>query len=178
MGTRVETYIIPHTHTYIYIYKYIIYAYYYTYTTEGMNMQLCWLYLLFLMFTEDWFWPIARWHDVWRLMDVYWPRSKQFCFGRADRNLMCQKGSVCFTLVFYWLEHCAHTILVVVCQRFFWLCEKMRMKNTRKSIHSSPNMSKLKNISSSYCWVELTYNSVTLNSLGNIVVSLLKLLHS
>ena len=130
----------------------------------------------------DMFWPIARWHDVWRLTDVYWPRAQRLphpnsFVWQSTQKLDVPKGIVCFTLVFYWLEHCAHTILVVVCQLFL-LCEKMRMKNTRKSIHSSPNMSKLKNISSSYCWAELTYNSVTLNSLGNIVVSLLKLLRS
>ena len=161
-----------------------IYAYYYTYTTEGMNMQLCWLYLLFLMFTEDWFWPIARWHDVWRLMDVYWPRAQRLphpnSFVLAEHTqIWCANKVLCVLL---WCSigwSIVRTPFSPSCANvFFWLCEKMRMKSTRKSIHSSPNMSKLKNISSSYCWVELTYNSVTLNSLSNIVVSLLKLLHS
>ena len=151
-----------------------------------MNMQLCWLYLLFLMFTEDWFWHVLTHSQMaWRLtfdgcLLTSCPEasaSKQFCLAEHTEIGCAKRYCVFYFGVLLAGALCAHHSCCRV-PTFFLLCEKMRMKNTRKSIHSSPNMSKLKNISSSYCWAELTYNSVTLNSLGNIVVSLLKLLRS
>ena len=108
------------------------------------------IYIYILLYIYDWGDEHAAMLAIPAIFDVYWglvlthsqmawrltfdgclltscpeaSASKQFCFGRAHRNLMCQTGIVCFTLVFYWLEHCAHTILVVVCQRFFFGCVK------------------------------------------------------
>ena len=95
----------------------------------------------------DMFWPIARWHDVWRLTDVYWPRAQRLphpnsFVWQSTQKLDVPKGIVCFTLVFYWLEHCAHTILVVVCQLFFCCVKKCAWKTPERAyirVQTCPN---------------------------------------
>ena len=102
------------THTHIYTY---IYAYYYTYTTEGMNMQLCWLYLLFLMFTEDWFWHVLTHSQMaWRLtfagcLLTSCPEasaSKQFCLAEHTEIGCAKRYCVFYFGVLLAGALCAH----------------------------------------------------------------------